>query len=96
MSTDPPGNELKEQVEEVIRCPICLENFSDPRMLPCAHTFCLKCIKAAAASNHGQFQCPLRDGTRVASKNTDSLPVNFVVRDIVDVVSKNAGKIKTN
>jgi hypothetical protein len=83
---------LKEQVQEVIRCPICLGNFHDPRMLPCSHTFCLKCIKDTASHNHGQFQCPLRDGGKVANKNIDSLPINLIVREIVDIVSKSSGK----
>lgn len=92
MSFTTTGEIFKEQVEEVIRCPICLENFCDPRILPCSHTFCLKCIKNLASSNQGQFQCPLRDGTRIASAKIDSLPINLVIRDIVDVVTKNAGK----
>jgi hypothetical protein len=83
---------LKEHVQEVIKCPICLENFDDPRMLSCSHTFCLKCIKNTASHNHDQFQCPLRDGVRVANKNIDSLPINLIVRDIVDIVSKNSGQ----
>jgi hypothetical protein len=83
---------LKEQVQEVIKCPICLETFHDPRMLPCSHTFCLQCIKNIASHNNGQFLCPLRDGAKVANKNIDSLPINLVVRDIADIVSKNSGK----
>ena len=26
-------------------CCICFEEFTDPRVLPCYHTFCLKCLK---------------------------------------------------
>jgi hypothetical protein len=84
--------ELKEQVEEIIKCPICLGNFSDPRMLPCSHTYCLKCIKDYAANNNGQFRCPLRDGEIIININSDALPVNRVVRNIVDIVSSDAGK----
>ncbi len=92
MSVNTIEDGLKEHVEEIIKCPICLENFRDPRMLPCSHTFCLKCIKDVAFNNNGQFKCPLRDGTKIMNKNIDSLPVNLVVRDIADLVSKHSGK----
>jgi hypothetical protein len=92
MAFNTTGEELKEQVEEIIKCPICLENFCDPRILPCSHTFCLECIKNLAFSNDGQFQCPLRDGDILSTKIIASLPSNLVVREMADLVSKNAGK----
>ena len=93
MSTNTIEDGLKEQVQEIIKCPICLGNFHDPRMLPCSHTFCLQCIKAMAANSRGQFQCPLRDGIQVKAKDIGSLPINLVVRDIVDIVSKNSSMV---
>ncbi|KAH3746276.1 midline 1 [Pelomyxa schiedti] len=30
---------------EELRCPICLELFDDPRILPCGHTFCFRCLQ---------------------------------------------------
>ncbi|XP_069491872.1 E3 ubiquitin-protein ligase TRIM45 [Ambystoma mexicanum] len=27
------------------RCPLCTEPFTDPRILPCLHTFCMACIR---------------------------------------------------
>ncbi|XP_072393644.1 E3 ubiquitin-protein ligase TRIM45-like isoform X2 [Diabrotica undecimpunctata] len=27
------------------RCPMCKKQFEDPRVLPCLHTFCLKCLE---------------------------------------------------
>ncbi|CAG9821159.1 unnamed protein product [Phaedon cochleariae] len=32
-------------LEELVQCGICLEKLSDPRMLPCQHTFCLACLQ---------------------------------------------------
>ncbi|GJQ76752.1 hypothetical protein Trydic_g15595 [Trypoxylus dichotomus] len=32
-------------IEELVQCPICFEKFSQPRMLPCQHTFCLSCLR---------------------------------------------------
>lgn len=38
------------EVELVFKCPICLENFTNPKSLPCLHTFCELCIKSVIAS----------------------------------------------
>ena len=31
-------------VDELLRCPCCLELFTDPHQLPCGHRFCLDCL----------------------------------------------------
>ena len=31
-------------VDELLRCQCCLELFTDPHLLPCAHRFCLDCL----------------------------------------------------
>ncbi|CAF1095991.1 unnamed protein product [Adineta steineri] len=90
MSSKTNGEEFKKQLEDIIKCPICLDNFNEPRILSCSHTYCLQCIKDLAAQNQGQFTCPLRDRTTISSTNIDSLPLNLVIRDIVDLVTKHA------
>ncbi|CAL8258331.1 unnamed protein product [Lota lota] len=48
-------------VENTLKCPICQDLFVDPVSLPCAHTFCLTCIRAvwnADVSEDGPFFCP--------------------------------------
>lgn len=35
---------LREQVDQRLSCPICLDRFSDPRLLECNHSFCRKCL----------------------------------------------------
>ena len=33
-----------------LTCSVCLELFSEPKVLPCCHTFCLKCLEKTARS----------------------------------------------
>ena len=93
MVTGTISEAIKEQLEEIIKCAICHDNLTDPRVLPCSHTFCLQCMKDVASHNNGQFVCPLRDGATIAGTRIDSLPINVVVRNLVELVSKSTGKI---
>lgn len=34
-----------EVMEEELTCPVCLELFADPLMLPCSHSLCKKCLE---------------------------------------------------
>ncbi|KAL8572059.1 hypothetical protein ACOMHN_026685 [Nucella lapillus] len=46
--------------EDPHTCPVCLQNFRDPRFLPCHHTLCADCIVGLA--DHfplGRFPCPV-------------------------------------
>ena len=41
-------------------CPVCQENFSDPRVLPCDHSFCQECIDQMKKGN--SIKCPVCNG----------------------------------
>ena len=42
------------------KCSVCLELFTEPKILPCCHTFCLECLKKTASrgKTEGQITCP--------------------------------------
>ena len=46
--------------EKYHSCSVCLEPFSEPKVLPCCHTFCLKCLEktARSARKKGEIACP--------------------------------------
>lgn len=52
-------------VEDLTSCSICYEKFKTPRLLPCSHSFCHKCLCAHIVSSceHKDvplgFPCPL-------------------------------------
>ena len=86
MATITANETQKQQLENLISCAICLDYFNDPRILPCSHTFCLRCIQKTAASNRGRFECPLRDGMKIEQEHINSLPINRVLPGIVDFI----------
>ncbi|XP_070206008.1 tripartite motif containing 13-like [Littorina saxatilis] len=54
-----PPHLAGEERKESLICSLCLEVFTCPKLLPCHHTFCLKCLEDLTAC-HGtaSFSCP--------------------------------------
>lgn len=40
-------NLIEEKIKDLTDCPICLDAFRDPKILPCIHTFCVNCLREA-------------------------------------------------
>lgn len=86
-------------IEELVQCPICFEKFSQPRMLPCQHTFCLSCVrdfvltilsKNQKAQNDSSkklcFYCPSCQTETVLENGVDSLdrlPTNVYITSLL-------------
>lgn len=51
----------KESDDKFDWCGLCYEDFQDPRILPCMHTFCFKCLDefVEQTSEENKFPCPL-------------------------------------
>jgi hypothetical protein len=77
----------------MLECSVCQEMFKDPRILPCGHTFCLKClqgiVKTAADKSKSKVKidtmpCPqCRTQFIVGSQKLQDLPKNFTVADLI-------------
>ena len=39
------GGSFKEQFDDQLTCSVCLDQYTNPKTLPCHHSFCLKCIQ---------------------------------------------------
>ena len=89
---------LKERVEDIVTCSICLEDFTNPRSLPCLHTFCFTCIEDFIARQQLKavsLACPIcRDEFTLGDKAVDGLPNNFFIADLLDAkkVEKDASE----
>ncbi|KAJ8382521.1 hypothetical protein SKAU_G00032990 [Synaphobranchus kaupii] len=46
-------------LEGELTCPVCLDLFSDPHLLPCGHNLCLACVRGLRRrAERGRFRCP--------------------------------------
>ena len=83
MSMDP----LKK-LEEQLTCPICLEQYRNPKTLPCHHSFCLDCLEEMVKrKTHKQvISCPTcRKRYRVPSDGLGGYATAFFINNLVDV-----------
>ncbi|XP_062050221.1 E3 ubiquitin-protein ligase TRIM13 [Lepus europaeus] len=86
--------DVMELLEEDLTCPICCSLFDDPRVLPCSHNFCKKCLEGLLEGNvrnslwrPSPFKCPTcRKETSATGVN--SLQVNYSLKGIVEKYNK--------
>ena len=45
------------QKETIHACPLCNNEYKDPRVLPCTHTYCFNCIRDKLIKN-SRITCP--------------------------------------
>ena len=86
------GGEEKEwqQIEEEITCSICGDLFTDPKTIPCLHTFCKQCIEKSIESNKKMASivcCPLCRSP-LPRDDMSSVPTNFTINRLVEIFGK--------
>uniref|UniRef100_A0A8C3IBC2 E3 ubiquitin-protein ligase Midline-1 n=1 Tax=Chrysemys picta bellii TaxID=8478 RepID=A0A8C3IBC2_CHRPI len=87
-----------ETLESELTCPICLELFEDPLLLPCAHSLCFNCahriLVSHCATNESvesitAFQCPTcRYVITLNQRGLDGLKRNVTLQNIIDRFQK--------
>ena len=46
---------LTKRFNEELTCSICLDRFSNPKVLPCLHSFCKTCLSDVIVGNSGKW-----------------------------------------
>ncbi|KAH7694773.1 E3 ubiquitin-protein ligase TRIM13, partial [Aphelenchoides avenae] len=48
-----------DDIADDCTCGVCLDLFTDPRILPCGHTYCQKCVECLLEeAGQNSTQCP--------------------------------------
>ncbi|KAK3735709.1 hypothetical protein QZH41_010142 [Actinostola sp. cb2023] len=76
---------LSQGLEDQVKCSICLEQYQDPRILTCLHTYCRRCLEDMLATKEGRRDCIKCPECREIVKIDDvaSLRVNIWVNRII-------------
>uniref|UniRef100_A0A671VYP3 Midline 2 n=1 Tax=Sparus aurata TaxID=8175 RepID=A0A671VYP3_SPAAU len=87
-----------ETLESELTCPICLELFEDPLLLPCAHSLCFNCAHRILVSHCSTskplesisaFQCPTcRYVITLNHRGLEGLKRNVTLQNIIDRFQK--------
>ncbi|XP_063069391.1 E3 ubiquitin-protein ligase Midline-1 isoform X2 [Engraulis encrasicolus] len=87
-----------ETLESELTCPICLELFEDPLLLPCAHSLCFNCAHRILVSHCmtnesvesiSAFQCPTcRYAITLSHRGLEGLKRNVTLQNIIDRFQK--------
>ncbi|KAF1380799.1 hypothetical protein PFLUV_G00167740 [Perca fluviatilis] len=52
-------SEHSSVLQEELTCPVCLDLYRDPHLLPCGHNFCKTCLdRLKRQADRGRFRCP--------------------------------------
>lgn len=94
-----------EDIEELIKCSICLDIYSAPRALPCQHSFCSECLvpllnkRLLLKPEDYQrkiiqtIQCPeCREVHVLSASGIEELPDNYTLLSLIEFWSKTSKK----
>ncbi|XP_030635745.1 E3 ubiquitin/ISG15 ligase TRIM25 [Chanos chanos] len=77
-------------LEDELTCPVCLDLYRDPHLLPCGHNFCLQCLRRLKGrSERGRFRCPECRQTHRCSAPTQK---NFKLGNIAEDYRRKGAK----
>ena len=82
---------LLHNLHEEVSCSVCMSPFTEPKILPCFHTFCLHCLNELqrTSGKHGEISCPecRRKFQVPGSGYPKDLPANFRMNSLLDVMA---------
>ena len=87
-----------QRIEEEITCSICGDLFTDPKTIPCLHTFCKQCIEKSIESletgTSVVFSCPLcRAPQPLPQDERERFTTNYTINRLLEIFGKReAGK----
>ncbi len=81
------AQEALSKVEDQLSCLVCLEPYTNPRLLSCFHVYCQHCLEDIVAHNRqGQLECPkCRRPTPLPSTGVSGLQAAFHVHHLFDI-----------
>ena len=82
-------------LRQEVSCPVCSEIFTDPRHLPCLHSFCLECLKRwhqtsqSTTNRQDMITCPTCRALSSVPESGDlnDLPNSFYQNGLIDVLA---------
>ena len=92
------AEKIVERVEEQLNCSICLDTYTDPKILQCFHVFCRQClVPLGVRDQQGQLSltCPTcRQVTPIPARGVASLQSAFHINNLLEILENSAKKLE--
>ena len=79
-----------DNIYEHVCCPVCTNRFTNPKLLPCLHSFCLHCLQRIQATSgiRDTILCPecRRNFNIPGNNDLNTLPTNFRLNSLLDAL----------
>lgn len=79
-------NDVVAAVEHEISCPVCLDDFEEPKCLPnCAHNVCQHCLEGMAKKRQNSIECPVcRIESVIPNGGVAAFPKNHLLVRLIE------------
>ncbi len=77
-----------KKLDEQLNCSICLDTYTDPKLLQCFHTYCTKCLIPLVRDRQGQLTltCPAcRQVTPIPPNGVRGLQSAFQINELIGI-----------
>ena len=92
---------MATKTKQSLTCSVCLELFSEPKVLPCCHTFCLKCLEKTSPSKASTPQSTKERGQTAKSeitcphcRKTHAIPAGGLTEFLTDYTTAHEIEVK--
>ncbi|XP_051939367.1 tripartite motif-containing protein 2 isoform X1 [Hippocampus zosterae] len=87
-----PSPVVRQIDKQFLICSICLERYHNPKVLPCLHTFCERCLQNYIPAHSLTLSCPVcRQTSILPEKGVVALQNNFFITNLMDVLQRSPG-----
>lgn len=73
--------------EDFFHCSICQDLYKEPKLLPCVHRFCRKCLQKVIKKCLDTMKCPLcKEKCNIPKTGVDGFKTDFHMKSLLEVI----------